>query len=315
MENLTVVIPTYNRATYLGQTLESLRRQSFSSSDFEIMIVDDGSTDSTRQVCQQPFPIKLRYLYQDNQGDADARNNGVKNSCSEFLVFLDDDIILDRNYLKEVFSDLASSSGERIVIGTSRPWISEGQPPFEVPAPDRVNEKRLSFVDVCSNNMALKRKTYLSVGEMTSLNFPGSSMWCDVDFAYRAYQQGVAISQNENALCWHRDYVEQDLESFKSRMWEVGYRANELFRRHPQLVRHLPMFEDKTPIAWKQDPLKLILRKLARHLGSAKTTLRTLEVLLELDGKSQDDWQSQALRRWIGGGHLFRGYRRGLREF
>src|SRR4051812_14236148 len=88
----SVIIPAYNAANTIRKTLESLQKQTFK--DFEILVVDDGSTDNTKEIVEQHSTVK--YIYQNNAGPGKARNNGSKHASGEYLIFLDaDDIIFD----------------------------------------------------------------------------------------------------------------------------------------------------------------------------------------------------------------------------
>lgn len=84
---LSVIIPCYNHGEYLQEALDSVYAQDYSN--VEIIVVDDGSTDNTREVAEANS--KVKYIYQTNQGPSSARNNGVKNSAGDLLVFLDSD--------------------------------------------------------------------------------------------------------------------------------------------------------------------------------------------------------------------------------
>src|SRR5947209_429690 len=88
MSLFSVVIPTYNRAAYLRQTLASVLTQE--CQDFEIIVVDDGSTDATPVVLES-FGGKLRVFHQKNQGPGAARNLGASNAGGEYIAFLDSD--------------------------------------------------------------------------------------------------------------------------------------------------------------------------------------------------------------------------------
>jgi glycosyltransferase involved in cell wall biosynthesis len=90
---VSVIIPCYNQAHFLGQAIESVLGQSYSN--FEIIVVDDGSTDNTAEVARRNPSV--RYVYQKNAGLSNARNAGLRHSRGEFLVFLDaDDRLLPR---------------------------------------------------------------------------------------------------------------------------------------------------------------------------------------------------------------------------
>jgi hypothetical protein len=88
MPKVSVIIPTYNRADFIEEAVESALCQTYK--DFEIIIVDDGSTDNTKDVLQK-FHNKIRYVYKNNGGVASARNSGIKHAHGEYIAFLDSD--------------------------------------------------------------------------------------------------------------------------------------------------------------------------------------------------------------------------------
>jgi len=85
---VSVIIPTYNRADFIEDAIESVLCQTYK--DFEIIIVDDGSTDNTKDVLQK-YHNKIRYIYKNNGGEASARNAGIKNAQGAYIAFLDSD--------------------------------------------------------------------------------------------------------------------------------------------------------------------------------------------------------------------------------
>lgn len=86
-KNVSVVIPSYNSAQFLPEAIESVLEQSYPP--FEVIVVDDGSTDDTKEVCDR-YPT-VQYVYQNNQGVAAARNTGLRVSTGEYILFLDSD--------------------------------------------------------------------------------------------------------------------------------------------------------------------------------------------------------------------------------
>jgi glycosyltransferase involved in cell wall biosynthesis len=90
MPAVTVIIPTFNRATLLPKAVESVLKQTYQ--DFEILLIDDASSDATPTVCRGFSDPRVRYIrHRENRGIAGARNTGVSNARGRFIAFLDDD--------------------------------------------------------------------------------------------------------------------------------------------------------------------------------------------------------------------------------
>lgn len=93
----SVVIATYNRAHLLPRALESLLHQT--EKDWEAVIVDDGSTDETKEIIQQYKSDRFRYYHQENQGFIKAKNAGIARSKAKFITFLDSDDAYEKDHL------------------------------------------------------------------------------------------------------------------------------------------------------------------------------------------------------------------------
>ena len=317
---VSVIIPTYNRKDQLRETLDSLAQQTYPRERFEVIVVDDGSTDGTGTIAEEVFPFTLRYVWQRNQGDATARNLGAQQSQADILVFLDDDILVEPGYLTHLIQ-AHDMDLNKIVIGTWNLWPAEttlfSQSLYASTDLDNTHPvTELPFLDAFSNNMSLRREAYFKIGMMQGLDFPGSSMWCDLDFNYRAYRQGFEFFRSTKAICWHRDHTVRSLDVNKKRVRTAAYRSVVLFRRYPELLAHIPMFYDKTPILWRQDPPRLIARKLVRSMASSRLALWSMEQIVHiLEKRYPASTFLPSLYRYIIGGYIFRGYREGLREF
>jgi glycosyltransferase involved in cell wall biosynthesis len=87
---VSVIIPTYNRAHFIGEAIESILNQDIRDCQIEIIVVDDGSTDNTKEVLGK-FGNRIRYIYQDNRGAGPARNRGIDEATGEWISFLDSD--------------------------------------------------------------------------------------------------------------------------------------------------------------------------------------------------------------------------------
>jgi len=88
MPLVSVIIPTYNREKYVVEAIESVLAQTYQN--FEIIIVDDGSTDGTEKILE-PYRDRVVYIYQENQGPSVARNTGIRRATGQFIAFLDSD--------------------------------------------------------------------------------------------------------------------------------------------------------------------------------------------------------------------------------
>jgi glycosyltransferase involved in cell wall biosynthesis len=97
---VSVVLATYNRATFLPETIESILRQSFH--DYELLVVDDGSTDDTRTKLK-PYETRLRYLYQENRGPSAARNLGVRHAKADWISIQDSDDLCTPTHLQTLW--------------------------------------------------------------------------------------------------------------------------------------------------------------------------------------------------------------------
>lgn len=87
-DSISVIIPTYNSATFISEAIESVLMQSYSP--YEIIIIDDGSTDGTEEIVKK-FGTKVQYVYQENQGPSPARNKGIKMANGNYVAFIDAD--------------------------------------------------------------------------------------------------------------------------------------------------------------------------------------------------------------------------------
>lgn len=314
----SVIIPTYNRKQLLQKTINSLIQQTYPNDWFEVIVVDDGSNDGTDKIAQTHYPLNLRYIHQPNQGDAAARNLGAQQAKYELLVFLDDDIIVEPDYLRALLSEY--NSGEKhIVLGTTRNEISDPDSMFQVitaQATSFGDDPTPSFDQLCSNNMSVRKEVYFLIGGMEGLGINGSNIWCDVDFGYRAHLMGYQLYRCQDAIAYHHDQNLIDKNIYYHRIETASSRAVLLFKKNPDLIHFLPMFEDKTSISLKSDSPKLILSKLF-HLCMAWDPV--LDGMEKIVGFVESYYPSPVVLRyfyrWISSSYLLRGYRRGLLEY
>ena len=106
MPELSVIICTYNRGNYLPSLLESLASQKLSRERFEVLIIDNNSTDNTSEISKEFITvhptINTSYFLEEQAGLSYARNRGIKESKGEILIFIDDDAVAAENYLQAI---------------------------------------------------------------------------------------------------------------------------------------------------------------------------------------------------------------------
>jgi glycosyltransferase involved in cell wall biosynthesis len=120
---VSVIIPTYNRSEMLKQAIDSVLAQDFD--DFELIVVDDGSTDNTPEILDA-YKDKIVYCRQDNKGVSAARNRGIHLSSGELIAFLDsDDLWLPGKLSCQV--DFFNSHADALICQTQETWVRNGR--------------------------------------------------------------------------------------------------------------------------------------------------------------------------------------------
>ncbi len=116
MPFFSIVIPTYNRAYILEETLFYIQQQDYK--DWECVIVDDGSKDNTKAIVSALMlkDNRIKYVYQNNAERSAARNNGAKNSSGQYLLFLDSDDAFAPNYLSELHQFLSANNFPKALL-------------------------------------------------------------------------------------------------------------------------------------------------------------------------------------------------------
>lgn len=103
MPKFSVIMPAYNVEDYIKRSIDSVLNQSMK--DFELIVVNDGSTDNTKSICEE-YSNKVTLINKKNGGLSDARNVGVKEAIGEYIIFIDSDDYWDKDLLKEISKSL-----------------------------------------------------------------------------------------------------------------------------------------------------------------------------------------------------------------
>jgi glycosyltransferase involved in cell wall biosynthesis len=199
---VSVIIPTYNRADFLAETVDSVLNQTYG--DFEIIIVDDGSTDNTYQVAQTFTDPRIKYIRQENQGLSGARNSGIRCAEAEYLAFLDSDDILFPHKLEIQVQALDDNPGIGLVAGGFL-YIDEHSKPLEeqrswVAWPNLDIDTWLFMCPFVCHSVLVRRSWVERVG-MFDQNFRRCEDW---DLWLRLSYAGCQMSWVENIVCGYR---------------------------------------------------------------------------------------------------------------
>lgn len=320
---ISVIIPTYNRKDSLLRTLDSLSQQSYPAERFEVIVVDDGGSDGTEAITQRPFPFLLRYLRQENQGEVMARNRAAQHSAGQHLIFLDDDIETNPQYLTTLMA--VHAARPRAVVLATLVEVPAGLPsdhpqssqPPTLHAGDRTpsEPEPMTFIGCMSGIVSIARSDFFEIGAMQPLRSgEGRNTWGGIDFGYRAQQHGFSFWRASSAIAYHHDDALTSLQARCSRSYRVSCEVHYLFAKYPAVRGQIPMFRDKEPVAWRQDPPRLILRKLARQVIWSRPAMWAMQRAVPfLERRAPESSLLASFYQWIVSGYIFRGYRDGLR--
>ncbi|MGL4378530.1 MAG: glycosyltransferase family 2 protein, partial [Microcoleaceae cyanobacterium] len=162
---VSVVIPSYNCAKYVGEAIESVFAQTYSN--YEIIVIDDGSQDNTREVLEK-YHDRVNYVYQKNQGVSVARNHGIELAQGEFVAFLDADDYFFPDKLEAQMAIFQAKSHAGIVhsgwrrVNFQGEFIQDVQPWENVPYLDL--EMWLRWKPVLPSAMIFRREWLIKAG-------------------------------------------------------------------------------------------------------------------------------------------------------
>lgn len=228
MAEFSLIIPTYNRREALAVTLQSLRGLRYARSAFEVLVIDDGSTDGTAELLREEHELPLRVLTQANGGAAAARNRGIREARGEFCLFVDDDVLPCPDLLWE-HHELHKAEPRVLVRG---PVINFPQ----LPAPSRPDRlwHHFSMNYLCTSNASLRRDLLLEAGLFDEA-FP---RWEDAELGVRLKRLGVKRRFTLRGYVFHwKPPLTPDQVLATAR--KDGQSAALLFQRYPSLRMRL----------------------------------------------------------------------------
>jgi len=255
---LSVIIPTHNNAKILPICLERIFRQTMPKADYEVLMINDASSDETNRVIEE-----LKGDYQDrnfktfnffeNKGPAAARDLGILESRTPLLVFIQDDILVEPTFLEKHFQfHLDHPRKELVLIGKTifnpeagltpfMKWLEDGHQ-FKFPKNENLVEiTGKSYLNFYTPNLSLKREFVIETeGFDESLYVSGGIVYEDTELGYRLYKLGMRLYYDPIIKVLHHHY--KSLESVCRLRFLSGQTARILYGKHPELAS---VFKDK----------------------------------------------------------------------
>ena len=239
----SIIVPVYNRPDEVDELLESLSNQT--QKDFEVIIVEDGSTKTCKDVCDKYADILvLHYYAKENSGPGQSRNYGAERASGDYLLILDSDVVLHEGYIQAVEDSLKETPTEAFggpdaahpSFTPVQKAISYSMTSFFTTGGIRGGKTKLDKFYPRSFNMGIRRDVYLQLRGFSKMRFGE-----DIDFSYRIVEAGYQPRLFPEAWVWHKRRT--DFRKFFRQVYNSGIARINLEKRHPgtmKLVHLLP---------------------------------------------------------------------------
>jgi GT2 family glycosyltransferase/glycosyltransferase involved in cell wall biosynthesis len=242
---VSVVVPTHNRKEKLLACLDALARQSVLPHEFEVVVVDDGSTDGTKEALEaRRFPFTLRYYWQEGAGPGAARNLGIERAAGEIVLFIGDDILADERLIEEHLLAHAANPDPGAAILGHIDWPKHMTPNavMEYVCGDAMLQFAYSYIPNApildhrffyTSNVSLKRQFLVDAAD-AGIRFDPCfrrAAFEDSEFAFRLIPRGLRLLYADKARAAHDHRM--DLDSFVRREFGAGEMAVVFYRKHP----------------------------------------------------------------------------------
>jgi GT2 family glycosyltransferase len=252
---ISIIIPLYKRTEWIGRCIEHLSIQEYSG-DYEILLVDDGSPNRTaiEEACRpdrSSSRMRINFLHREHSGPAATRNFGVKHASGDILCFLDDDSLVDKEWLREIVRPFAESSSVSLVNGRTLSLERDGLPFL-------LEQWVYPGKSWATCNIAYRRNVFEALGGFDE-SFPEPS-WEDNDLGLRARWSGYHHVYNNHAIVYHPH--EKSIPEFKKKCLLNGRGAAVMARkclsRNPLWAIAIPLLMSRRlvyglfPTAWLQ---------------------------------------------------------------
>lgn len=237
---VSIIIPSFNGALRLPRCLDALVAQETRRA-YEILVVDDGSTDQTSAVAASYAPAVIA-LRQDNAGPGAARNLGARRARGSVLLFTDDDCIAERDWLERMlapFSDPSVAAAKGSYRTRQRQWVARFvQLEYEEKYDELARHPSIDFVDTYS--AAFRRNVFLDAGGFDASFTTASTE--DQELSFRLAEAGYEMRFVRDARAWHTHAA--SLRAYLRKKFKIGYWKVLVLIKHPAKMRgdsHTPL--------------------------------------------------------------------------
>jgi len=259
MNNISIIIPTYNRSKILLKTLKALENQNYPKSNYEVIIADDGSSDDTNlqiEKFQSKTDLKIKYFKLNHVSSCHARNTAISNTKYELILTIDDDIITTANFIEEHVRFHKDCNFKKDVgvlgytvwppewrVSSFMKYVIEKGPLYSYGLIK--NELDLPFSYLYTSNFSIN-KAFLLENGMLDERFP--KYFEDTELGYRLKKKGLKIFLNKKAVAYH--YHPTSILSFMKRQELAGFYAVVFYLKHQELKNFLLPSDNKDTF-WK----------------------------------------------------------------
>jgi len=242
----TVIVPTYNRCAALRTTLEAYEAQHPVDLPFEVIVVDDGSSDATPELLKNWRSRRFAYrcITQSNQGPAGARNHALQLARGSLVLFTGDDVEPSPHLLLEHWQAHATRFDSTVAILGQTRWPADAELTATMRHIDGEGAQQFSYHFMTdgnvydyrhfyTSNISLRRELLLQEASGFRTDFPAAAFE-DTELSYRLARHGLKIVYHEAAIGFHHHAY--DARSFFIRQQRCGEMATVLYAVQPQLV-------------------------------------------------------------------------------
>jgi GT2 family glycosyltransferase len=312
---VSVIIPTHNRSDALARTLDHLSKQRFEHA-WEAIVVNNLCTDDTDDVVRgQRFPVPLRLVREDKPGASAARNAGARAAQGECLIFLDNDILVEPDFVARHYNSLKSHDGcwilGRVVNMPEQERTPFGQFRSAQCAPSSPRQGVAEVKGLAGANSSMPRSDFERLGGFDE-SFSGASVE-DLELAIRAWQMGIKVMFDPEIIGVHNDWAGFSIRDYCHRQRLYSRSEPLLWSKHGASHPRLKLVRENLPVAWREDSPALIMRKLAKRLMGLRPAQ---EILFGLCALLERVWPGPTLLwrvyRALLSAAIYRGFREGL---